>query len=233
MRGLVPDPAVLRLENLSKRYSPDRPAVFERLELELRQGEYLAVMGESGVGKSTLLNLLAGLDQPDSGRVLLEGADLSTLDDDAITLLRRRAVGFVFQAFHVLPYLSVEQNVALPLDLLRVTEPERSRRTAEMLAAVGIAPLARRYARELSGGEVQRIAIARALVHRPRLLLADEPTGNLDPRSAAQTLALLRAQVKANAGAGILITHSRAAADTADRILMLDAAGLRPSRPDG
>jgi putative ABC transport system ATP-binding protein len=229
----VADPAVLRLENLSKRYSPDRPAIFERLELELRQGEYLAVMGESGVGKSTLLNLLAGLDQPDSGRVLLEGADLSTLDDDAITLLRRRAVGFVFQAFHVLPYLSVEQNVALPLDLLRVTEPERSRRTAEMLAAVGIAPLAQRYARELSGGEVQRIAIARALVHRPRLLLADEPTGNLDPRSAAQTLALLRAQVKANAGAGILITHSRAAADTADRILVLDAAGLRPLRPDG
>jgi putative ABC transport system ATP-binding protein len=229
----VADPAVLRLENLSKRYSPDRPAIFERLELELRQGEYFAVMGESGVGKSTLLNLLAGLDQPDSGRVLLEGADLSTLDDDAITLLRRRAVGFVFQAFHVLPYLSVEQNVALPLDLLRVTEPERSRRTAEMLAAVGIAPLAQRYARELSGGEVQRIAIARALVHRPRLLLADEPTGNLDPRSAAQTLALLRAQVKANAGAGILITHSRAAADTADRILVLDAAGLRPLRPDG
>jgi putative ABC transport system ATP-binding protein len=229
----VADPAVLRLENLSKRYSPDRPAIFERLELELRQGEYLAVMGESGVGKSTLLNLLAGLDQPDSGRVLLEGADLSTLDDDAITLLRRRAVGFVFQAFHVLPYLSVEQNVALPLDLLRVTEPERSRRTAEMLAAVGIAPLAKRYARELSGGEVQRIAIARALVHRPRLLLADEPTGNLDPRSAAQTLALLRAQVKANAGAGILITHSRAAADTADRILVLDTGGLRPLRPDG
>ena len=228
LRGLVADPAVLRLENLSKRYSPDRPALFERLELELRQGEYLAVMGESGVGKSTLLNLLAGLDQPDSGRVLLEGTDLSTLDDDAITLLRRRAVGFVFQAFHVLPYLSVEQNVALPLDLLRVTEPERSRRTAEMLAGVGIAPLAQRYARELSGGEVQRIAIARALVHRPRLLLADEPTGNLDPRSAAQTLALLRAQVKANAGAGILITHSRAAADTADRILVLDAGGLKP-----
>jgi putative ABC transport system ATP-binding protein len=227
MRGVMAEPAVLRLENLSKRYSPDRPAVFERLELELRQGEYLAVMGESGVGKSTLLNLLAGLDQPDSGRVLLDGIDLSTLDDDGITLLRRRAVGFVFQAFHVLPYLSVEQNVALPLDLLGVIEPERRRRTGEMLAAVGIAPLAARYARELSGGEVQRIAIARALVHRPRLVLADEPTGNLDPRSAAQTLALLRAQVKANAGAGILITHSRAAAETADRILILDVGGLK------
>jgi putative ABC transport system ATP-binding protein len=231
MGSLMADPAVLRLEKLSKRFSPDRPAIFEGISLDLRQGEYLAVMGESGVGKSTLLNLLAGLDQPDSGRVLLDGVDLSALDDDAVTLLRRRAVGFVFQAFHVLPYLSVEQNVALPLDLLGVAEPERSRRTLDMLAAVGIAPLARRFARELSGGEVQRIAIARALVHQPRLLLADEPTGNLDPRSAAQTLALLRAQVKANAGAGILITHSRAAAETADRILMLDAEGLRPLAP--
>jgi putative ABC transport system ATP-binding protein len=231
--GALADPAVLRLEGLGKRYSPDRPALFDGLELELRQGEYLAIMGESGVGKSTLLNLLAGLDRPDSGRVLLEGVDLSTLDDDAVTLLRRRAVGFVFQAFHVLPYLSAEENVALPLDLLGVPEPERSRRAALMLAAVGIEPLARRYARELSGGEVQRIAIARAVVHRPRLLLADEPTGNLDPRSAAQTLELLRSQVKANAGAGILITHSRAAADTADRILVLDAGGLRPLGPAG
>jgi len=221
-----PDPAVLRLENLSKRYA-ERPPIFDGLELELRQGEYLAVMGESGVGKSTLLNLLAGLDKPDTGRVLLEGIDLSALDDDAATLLRRRAVGFVFQAFHVLPYLTVEQNVALPLDLLGLTEPERSTRTREMLNAVGIAPLAKRHARELSGGEVQRIAIARALVHRPRLVLADEPTGNLDPRSAAQTLALLRDQVKSNAGAGILITHSRTAADTADRIVVLEAGGLR------
>jgi putative ABC transport system ATP-binding protein len=222
------DATVLRLENLSKRYGNDRPPIFTGVELELRQGEYLAVMGESGVGKSTLLNLLAGLDTPDSGRVLLEGVDLSALDDDATTLLRRRSVGFVFQAFHVLPYLTVEQNVALPLDLLGIKQPARGQRTREMLEAVGIGPLARRYARELSGGEVQRIAIARALVHRPRLLLADEPTGNLDPRSAAQTLQLLRAQIKCNAGAGILITHSRTAADTADRILVLDARGLRP-----
>jgi putative ABC transport system ATP-binding protein len=228
LEGAVAEPAVLRLENLSKRYARDRPPIFAGIEIELRQGEYLAVMGESGVGKSTLLNLLAGLDKPDTGRVLLEGIELSALDDDAATLLRRRAVGFVFQAFHVLPYLTVEQNVALPLDLLEVAEPERGRRTLEMLSAVGIAPLARRYARELSGGEVQRVAIARALVHRPRLVLADEPTGNLDPRSAAQTLSLLRDQVKANAGAGILITHSRTAAETADRILVLDAGGLKP-----
>jgi len=224
----VVEPIVLRLEHLSKRYRPDGPAVFEDLNLELRQGEYLAVMGESGVGKSTLLNLLAGLDQPDSGRIVLGGEDLSVLDDDAVTLLRRRSVGFVFQAFHVLPYLSVEQNVALPLELLNVAAPERARRTAEMLTGVGIAPLAQRFARELSGGEVQRIAIARALVHRPRLLLADEPTGNLDPRSAAQILELLRTQIKANSAAGILITHSRTAAETADRILILDGQGLRP-----
>jgi putative ABC transport system ATP-binding protein len=217
---------ILRLEDLAKAYSKDRPALFEHLNLELKQGEYLAIMGESGVGKSTLLNLLAGLDQPDHGWIVFEGQDLRTLSDDDTTRLRRRAVGFVFQAFHVLPYLSVAQNVALPLDLLGMPEPERSHRTQRMLAAVGLEALWNRPARELSGGEVQRVAIARALVHGPRLVLADEPTGNLDPRSAAQILALLREQVKANAGAGVLITHSRAAADSADRILVLDAQGL-------
>ena len=141
---------------------------------------------------------------------------------------RRHSVGFVFQAFHVLPYLSVAQNVALPLELLAVAVDERTRRTAEMLRAVGLEAAANRYPRELSGGELQRVAIARALVHRPRLVLADEPTGNLDPRTAGHILALLRDQIKASAGAGILITHSRAAAETADRILVLDAAGLSP-----
>ena len=223
--------AIVRLENLSKRFAEDRPAIFAGVDLTVRAGEYVAVMGESGVGKSTLLNLLAGLDRTDTGRVLLEGVDLATLNDDAVTLLRRRAVGFVFQAFHVLPYLSVEQNVALPLDLLGVGEPQRGERARDMLRAVGIEALARRHARELSGGEIQRVAIARALVHRPRLVLADEPTGNLDSGSAAQILSLLRTQVKANAGAGILITHSRMAADTADRILVLDAHGLRALEP--
>jgi putative ABC transport system ATP-binding protein len=223
---MAADSIVLRIEGLSKRYRPDRPAVLENVELALRPGEYLAIMGESGVGKSTLLNLLCGLDKPDRGRVLLEGIDLSTLDDDATTLLRRRAVGFVFQAFHVLPYLTVAQNVALPLELLGVPEPERRERTAAMIEAVGLGSLARRFSHELSGGEIQRVAIARALVHRPSLVLADEPTGNLDPRTAAQTLDVLRTQIKSNAAAGILITHSRTAAETADRILVLDAQGL-------
>jgi putative ABC transport system ATP-binding protein len=217
---------VLKLENVSKRYSVDRPAVFEGLNLELRQGDYLAIMGESGVGKSTLLNVLSGLDRCDGGRILLQGHDLGTLDDDAVTLLRRSSIGFVFQAFHVLPYLSVAQNVALPLELLGVREPARSLRVREMLAAVGIDALHDRLSRDLSGGEIQRVAIARALVHRPPLVLADEPTGNLDPRSAAQILALLRDQIKANAGAGILITHSRTAAESADRIARLTPQGL-------
>jgi putative ABC transport system ATP-binding protein len=220
--------AVLRLENLSKRYRRDRPPIFEQLSLTLQRGDYLAIMGESGVGKSTLLNLLAGLDEPDTGRVWLEDVDLGALDDDARTLLRRRAIGFVFQAFHVLPYLTAAQNVALPLELAGAPDKERAQRTAAMLDAVGLGRSAAAYPRELSGGEIQRIAIARALVHRPRLVLADEPTGNLDSRTAAQTLTLLREQIKANAGAGILITHSRSAADTADRILVLDASGLKP-----
>ena len=219
--------AVLRLESLSKRYG-ERAPLFVGLQLTLAPGEYLAVMGESGVGKSTLLNVLAGLEAPSAGRIWLDGEELGPLSDDARTLKRRRGVGFVFQAFHVLPYLSVAQNVALPLELLAVTAAERTRRTAEMLRAVGLEAAAQRYPRELSGGELQRVAIARALVHRPRLVLADEPTGNLDPRSAGQILALLRDQIKASAGAGILITHSRTAAETADRILVLDAAGLSP-----
>ncbi len=220
------EPTVLRCEGLGKRYGDGRAALLEGINLELRAGEYLAIMGESGVGKSTLLNLLAGLDRPSAGRVILEGTDLAGLDDDATTLLRRRSVGFIFQAFHVLPYLSVEQNVALPLELLGIARDQRQRRIHEVLEAAGIAALAHRAPRELSGGELQRVAIARALVHRPRLVLADEPTGNLDPRNAAQILALLREQVKASAGAGILITHSRTAAETADRILVLDARGL-------
>jgi len=208
---------VLQCRGLGKRYSPAGVALLDDINLELHAGEYLAIMGESGVGKSTLLNLLAGLEQPSAGQVILDGTDLGALDDDTATLLRRR---------HVLPYLSVGQNVALPLDLLGTPMPERGERTRAMLAAVGLETLGARMPRELSGGETQRIAIARALVHRPRLVLADEPTGNLDPRNAAQTLELLRSQVKAQAGAGILITHSRAAADTADRILVLDARGL-------
>jgi putative ABC transport system ATP-binding protein len=222
-------PPLLLLDEISKRYRPDSAPVLDRLRLQLAPGEYLAIMGESGSGKSTLLNLIAGLDRPDSGRVVFEGIDLATLDDDAVTRWRRASIGFVFQAFHVLPYLTVLENVALPLDLLGVRDPQRQQRALLLLEACGIAALAPRYARELSGGELQRIAIARALVHRPRLVLADEPTGNLDARTAQQILRLLREQLHANAASAILITHSVAAAHTADRILQLAVGQLQPA----
>lgn len=219
---------MLSVRNLSKRFSgPRSKTVLAGVSLDLAQGEYIAVMGESGIGKSTLLNLIAGLDRPDAGNVSLGGTDLGALDDDALTVLRRRHMGFVFQAFHILPYLSVAQNVALPLALNGVADADMQVRVARMLAGVGLGEHATSMPRELSGGETQRVAIARALVHRPRLVLADEPTGNLDPESAAQVLELLRRCVKEEGAAGILITHSRAAAATADRIYMLSGSGLK------
>jgi putative ABC transport system ATP-binding protein len=219
---------LLSLDEITRRYRSDSAPVLDRLQLRLASGEYLAIMGESGSGKSTLLNLIAGLDRPDSGRVLFEGIDVASLSDDAVTRWRRASVGFVFQAFHVLPYLTVLQNVALPLELLGVREPQRSQRALEMLASCGIGALAPRDARELSGGELQRVAIARALVHRPRLVLADEPTGNLDARAAQQILLLLRQQLRVNGASAVLITHSISAALTADRQLQLVAGQLRP-----
>jgi putative ABC transport system ATP-binding protein len=220
--------AMLSLRGVSKSFAGSR-AVLRGLDFDLAAGEYVAVMGESGVGKSTLLNLIAGLDRPDAGTIAFEGADVVGMDDAARTRLRRRRMGFVFQAFHVLPYLTVAQNVGLPLLLNGVPAGEASARVTAMLEAVRLAGRAQSLPRELSGGETQRVAIARALVHAPRLVLADEPTGNLDPESAAQVLALLRETVKAEGSAGILVTHSAAAARTADRICVLGEAGLRPA----
>jgi len=220
--------AMLALCGLTKSYAGPKPrTVFNNVDLELAPGDYVAIMGESGIGKSTLLNLIAGLDRPDAGSIKLDDVELTSLDDDALTAMRRASLGFVFQAFHILPYLSVAQNVGLPLSLMGIAKDEAHTRIAKILAGVGLAERADSMPRELSGGELQRVAIARALVHRPRVVLADEPTGNLDPDSAAQVLGLLRDQVKANGAAGILVTHSRVAAATADRILLLTSGGLR------
>src|SRR5262249_51122593 len=222
---------LLRIRSLTKTFAgPRRRTVLKDIDLELAAGDYLAVMGESGAGKSTLLNLIAGLDQPDAGEILVDGVALSGLDDDALTRLRGERMGFVFQAFHILPYLTVYQNVELPLRLLRSPNVEPRVRTLQVLSAVGLEDRAGSMPRELSGGELQRVAIARALVHSPKLVLADEPTGNLDPESAAQVLALLRNQVKANDAGGILVTHSHTAAQTADRVYVLTADGLRTTR---
>jgi putative ABC transport system ATP-binding protein len=220
---------VLSIRGLAKTYAgPRSRTVLSGIDLELAAGDYVAVMGESGIGKSTLLNLIAGLDRPDAGAIRLDGIDLTALDDDALTRLRRSHMGFVFQAFHVLPYLTVAQNVALPLLLNGALAADGDARVAAMLGEVGLADRAGSRTRELSGGELQRVAIARALVHGPRLVLADEPTGNLDPESAGQVLELLRREIKRGNAAGILVTHSHAAARTADRVLTLTASSLRP-----
>jgi len=224
---------VLKIRSLSKTFAgPRRRAVLANIDFELNAGDYVAVMGESGVGKSTLLNLIAGLDQPGSGDVLLNGVALGALDDDALTRLRGEQMGFVFQAFHVLPYLSVAENVALPLALLDVRGAAQAARVGEMLDAVGLAGREASRPREVSGGELQRVTIARARVHRPALVLADEPTGNLDPDTGRRVIALLRDAVKSNGAAVVLATHSRSAAATGDRIYRLTAAGLQPASAD-
>ncbi len=213
--------AVLQVAGLAKRYGAS--TVFEGVDLVLAPGEFVAVVGESGVGKSTLLNCVAGLDTIDAGSVHVAGSDIHAMAEPAQAKFRRQRLGFVFQAFHVLPHLSVGANVGLPLLLQHAPDAAR---VAAMLAAVGLAGFEARLPQTLSGGQLQRVAIARALVHRPTLILADEPTGNLDPGSAARVLALLAAQVRAHGAACLLATHSRAAAARADRAVTLTPAGI-------
>ncbi|HYM34169.1 MAG TPA: ABC transporter ATP-binding protein [Steroidobacteraceae bacterium] len=199
--------------------------VLNNVSLTLAAGECIAIMGESGVGKSTLLNIIAGLDAPNSGDVTIENTVVTRLQEPALTLFRRARIGFVFQAFHLLPHLNVADNIALPL-ALNGANAAIPKRVSELLTAIGLADHAHNFPRELSGGEMQRVAVARALAHRPALVLADEPTGNLDEESARQVLNLLRTQAKQSAAALILVTHSLAAARTMDGILQLTASGL-------
>jgi putative ABC transport system ATP-binding protein len=208
---------------------PGGRRLFEGLNLDIASGELVAILGDSGVGKSTLLNMLAGLDSVDTGEIAIEQTILGTLDEAALTRLRRERIGFVFQAFHILPYLSLRQNVALPLALVSADRKAVAERAQAMLERAGLGPRGDGYARDLSGGELQRVAIARALIHRPALILADEPTGNLDAETATRILALFADSVRAGGAAAILVTHSHAAAAIADRTLVLTPAGLMPA----
>ena len=221
MTPTTPPPPLLQIEGLAKRYG-DQP-VFADVSLQVEAGEFVALLGESGVGKSTLLNAIAGLDTVDAGHVVLDGDDVTAMAETALARLRRERLGFVFQAFHVLPHLSVADNVALPLLLLG--RPDAARVQA-VLDAVGLDGLGERLPQQLSGGQQQRVAIARAVVHRPRLLLADEPTGNLDPTTAERVMDVLAAEVRRERAACVLVTHSAAAAARADRVLRLTPTGV-------
>ena len=213
---------LLDVRSLSKRYGTE--PVFSNVDLQVARGEFIAILGESGVGKSTLLNCIAGLDTVQAGSVHIAGTDITALSEPAQALFRREHLGFVFQAFHVLPHLDVAQNVALPLMLLNVHDDAR---VAQMLDAVGLGGLGARLPQQLSGGQLQRVAIARALIHRPTLLLADEPTGNLDPTTALKVMDVLVDQVRRHRTSVVLVTHSEAAAARADRVLHLAADGIR------
>ncbi len=217
--------AVLQMKALSKSV-PSGRRLFQGLQLVVEPGEHVAIRGESGVGKSTLLNIIAGLDTADAGDIRVAGRSLAGLSETERTALRRDEIGFVFQAFHILPHLDLTRNVAFPLILQKTPRAIALERAAEMMAAVGLGDRLGSYPRELSGGELQRVAIARALVHEPALILADEPTGNLDPDTAAQIIALLGSAVKERGAAMLLVTHSPTAAATANRQLLLTQTGL-------
>jgi putative ABC transport system ATP-binding protein len=211
----------LVITQLGKRYGAT--PVFSQVTLTVPPGDFVAIVGESGVGKSSLLNCMAALDEWDEGSIVHDGVDLGRLSEFQRAHWRREKLGFVFQAFHVLPHLDVAQNVGLPLLLLKRPDPAR---VQNMLAAVGLDGLGERLPSQLSGGQLQRVAIARALVHRPALLLADEPTGNLDPRTAAQVMDVLQEQTQESGAALLLVTHSDSAAARAHRLLRLTPSGL-------
>lgn len=218
-------PDALEVEGLAKAYGSR--LLFRDLSLRVRPGEQIALIGESGSGKSTLLNLLAGLDRPDAGRIQIAGHLLAAADPDASAALRRRHIGFVFQAFHLLPHLDAVQNVSLALLLQGLPVQQARQRSLDLLTQLGLAARSRAMPAQLSGGEQQRVALARALVHRPSLILADEPTGNLDAETARKALDLMLAQCAGQGSALLMVTHSDFAAERCSRVLKLGPDGLQ------
>ena len=213
------------LRNLSHHYGPSEETstvhVLDDVSLEIPSGDFAVLMGASGSGKSTLLNLIGAVDRPSSGSAMLDDADTAKLDENGLTQLRRNVIGFVFQFFNLIPTLTVFENVAFPLSLARTPKNESRERTNEILERVGLAHRAAHYPNELSGGEMQRVAIGRAIVHRPRLLLADEPTGNLDSKTGVAILDLLRDVHQSMRPTIVMATHSEAAAAYGDYVIRM------------
>ena len=225
--------AAIRLTNVSRTFieGRQRHVVLDGVDLDVARGEFVAIRGRSGSGKSTLLNLVGGIDRADSGDVVVAGKNLSEMSERDRTLFRRRHIGFVYQAFNLVPTLSVRDNVRLVLELNGVPGDEGSERTGELLDAVGLGDRADSYPDLLSGGEQQRVAIARALSHRPAVLLADEPTGNLDDKTAERVLELLDRLVRQHGGTMLIATHSQRIAETCDRIVELHEGRLGDALP--
>jgi putative ABC transport system ATP-binding protein len=217
----VPSSAAVEATQLTRRYGEGETAVdaLRGVDLEVRTGELVAVMGPSGSGKSTLMHILAGLDKPTSGTVMIAGTDITRLDDSKLTLLRRKHIGFVFQFFNLLPMLNAEENVVLPLSIAG-QKPDRAWLDA-LLTQMGLADRRSHRPSELSGGQQQRVAIARSLVTRPTILFADEPTGNLDSKTGGEILELMRASTDAYGQTTVMVTHEARAAVIADRILFI------------
>jgi putative ABC transport system ATP-binding protein len=218
----------LRFHDLTKSYHEGdlRRVVLQNTHAEFRSGEITAILGRSGSGKSTLLNLISGIDAPDSGQIWVDGRELTALSERDRTLFRRAQIGFLFQFFNLIPTLTVGENVSLPLELNRVPRPQATRKTQEMLDAVGLLDRWKTFPEKLSGGEQQRVALARALVHDPLLILADEPTGNLDEETAASVMSLLARLAREQDRTLLMVTHSQEAAAHADRILRLSHGQL-------
>lgn len=222
----MPQDPPLILRSIGKSL-PNGRQLFRDIDLVLEQGELVSIQGESGIGKSTLLNLAAGLDRPSIGEVVVSGRSLSDLSETGLTAWRGEKIGFVFQAFHILPFLSLDQNVALPAILVGEQRGDALGLARDMLARVGLGDRTASFASELSGGEMQRVAIARALVHSPAVILADEPTGNLDPATSADVIRLLTEVVRNSGAAMLLVTHSVVDAEAADRHLEITPEGIR------
>jgi len=224
--------AFLRFHDLTKSYYEGdvRRIVLQNAHAEFQPGEITAILGKSGSGKSTLLNLISGIDAPDSGQIWMDGRDLTTLSERDRTLFRRARIGFVFQFFNLIPTLTVGENISLPLELNRIPRPQAHKKAQELLKAVDLLDRWKTFPEKLSGGEQQRVALARALVHDPLLILADEPTGNLDDETGAQMMSLLARLTREKNRTLLIVTHSLEAASPADRVLRLSHGQLVEER---